>query len=473
MNTPLQSLQQDLQVLCETWCGALPPFRAAADADATQVELESMSDAGLVRTTDALARLTRESEALLARVAGEIARRSPAELGKDGLAKQQGFLNPARRVAAATVGAVATATKLVHVGQATATRQSLSGQRMPAAHPHVAAALAESDISVDAAAAITGMLDRVARRAHPAHAEAMEAILVEKAADMPLDLLYRVIREAEARLDQDGIAPREEELRGERALHMREDQHGMLHLTAHLDPETAACVKAAIDAIVTQQIRARRPECPSEATNGDQSPAPVVEDRRTIPQLQADALGMIARHAIGCTRMPATPSMAVIVRTDLDTLTTGLGHGTIDGLGQPVSAGTIRKMAATAGLIPAVLDGDSLPLDLGRNNRLFTWAQRIALAERDGGCACCGITVNYTEAHHIDWWKRDHGPTNLDNGALLCPPCHTRIHNDGWRIRIHDGQVWFIPPPHIDPGRTPRLGGLARYGLPRQPANTT
>jgi 5-methylcytosine-specific restriction protein A len=473
MNKPLQPLEQDLQVLCATWAGALPPFGAGGVvADAVQLDLESMSDPGLVRTTDALARLTRDAEALLARVAGEIARRSPAELGKDGLAKQQGFLNPARLVAAATGGTVSTATKLVQVGQATATRQSLTGERMPPAHPHVAHALGKAAISVDAAAAITAMLDRVAHRAEPAQADAMERILAERAADIPLDLLFRVIREAEARLDQDGIAPREEELRAERSLHMREDQHGMLHLSAHLDPETAAPIKAAIETIVTNDIRARRPECPSRDGDPNGGMSPVVEDDRSIPQMQADALGMIARHAIGCTRMPAAPSMAVVVRTDLNSLTTGVGHGQIDGLNQPVSAGTIRKMAATASIIPAVLAGDSLPLDLGRDNRLFSWPQRIALAERDGGCASCGLAIKYTEAHHIDWWKRDDGPTDLANGVLLCPPCHTRIHNDDWRIRVKDEQVWFIPPPHVDPNQTPRLGGLARYGLP-QPTGAT
>jgi hypothetical protein len=75
------------------------------------------------------------------------------------------------------------------------------------------------------------------------------------------------------------------------------------------------------------------------------------------------------------------------------------------------------------------------------------------------------LDVRYVEAHHIDWWKRDDGPTDLDNGVLLCPPCHTRIHQDGWRIHVKDGQVWFRPPPHVDPDQKPRLGGKARYGL--------
>ena len=182
--------------------------------------------------------------------------------------------------------------------------------------------------------------------------------------------------------------------------------------------------------------------------------------------MQADALAMIAGHVLGCARMPSGPAVTMVVRTELTTLTEGIGHGHIDGLSQPVSAGTIRKMAATAGLIPAVFGGESLPLDLGRDARLFSWPQRLALAERDGGCACCGLDVAYTEAHHIDWWKRDAGPTDLDNGVLLCPPCHGRIHDDGWIIKVHDGQVWFIPPSHVDINQTPRLGGKARFSLP-------
>jgi len=466
MKEPMQSLARDVEALDAAWVGALPSFGggafggASAGADAG-VEVERMSDAGLLRATDAAGRLVRDAEAALARLAGEVARRSPAELGKDGLAKRQGFQNPAKLIATATGGATAGAAKLVSVGEATAPRQSLTGQRIPAAHPHVAAALQTGAISVDASAAITTMLDRVTRRADPTRADLVEKVLAEKAAVLPFDLLLRLIREAETRLDQDGVAPREEELRVERSLHLREDRHGMVHLTAILDPETAAPVKAAIEAVVTTSIRTRQPEC------GTGSAAePVVADDRTIPQLQADALAMIARHVLGCGRMPSAPAMAVIVRCDLNTLTTGVGHGLIDGLDQPVSAGTIRKMAATAGVIPAVFDGDSLPLDLGRDARLFNWGQRVALGERDGGCACCGLDVRYVEAHHIDWWTRDDGPTDLTNGVLLCPPCHTRIHQDDWRIRITDGQVWFTPPPHVDPEQKPRLGGKARYTLP-------
>lgn len=123
-------------------------------------------------------------------------------------------------------------------------------------------------------------------------------------------------------------------------------------------------------------------------------------------------------------------------------------------------------MSADAYPIPAVFGGEGVPLDLGRSARLFSRAQRLALAERDGGCASCGQNIAYVDAHHIRWWERDAGPTDLSNGVMLCSFCHHRIHREEWGIRATRNEVWFIPPPHVDPARTPRLGGRARFALP-------
>ncbi|SJM55623.1 HNH nuclease [Gulosibacter sp. 10] len=197
------------------------------------------------------------------------------------------------------------------------------------------------------------------------------------------------------------------------------------------------------------------------------------------------------------------------------------GFADIDG-GTVIDAGAARRLAAHADLIPVVLGTDSEVLDLGRAHRHFTRAQRIALAERDGGCAFCGLPPGMTEAHHIDWWYADHGKTDLDNGVLLCTSCHHRIH-EGWQVRVvhppelpsasappggrsktarpdaarpdaarpdaappdavppdsrtdrtlsgeppkrrGGGTVWFIPPSDIDWRRTPRLGGRKRFDV--------
>jgi hypothetical protein len=459
MERPLHPLERDLEALRNAWADAMPAFGQLAGS--VQFEVEQMSDAGLVRVTDLIAQVRRDADALLTRVAAEAASRSGPEFGDTGLAKAQGFHNPVRLVAASTGASRTEAAKLIAVGAATAERETFTGARVPSRHPHVAGALVAAAISVDAASAITSMLERVAVRADPARADVAEAALVALARQVPLEILIRGIREAEARLDEDGIEPREEELRQGRALTIREHPNGMVHLHARLDPETAAPVKAAIEALVSDVLRRRE---------GAPEHAPLIDDARTIPQIQADALAALARHTLGCaqTLTPLTKT-TMVVRMHLDTLTDGIGHARIDGIDHPISAATARRMAADAELIPAVFDGDSLPLDLGRATRLFSRAQRLALAERDGGCASCGQNIHYVEAHHIDWWHRDHGPTDLSNGVMLCSFCHHRVHREGWTIRATSGEVWFIPPPHVDPAQIPRLGGRARFALPEDP----
>ena len=68
----------------------------------------------------------------------------------------------------------------------------------------------------------------------------------------------------------------------------------------------------------------------------------------------------------------------MIVRVTLADLRTGTGTAEIDGIPTPVSAGTARRLAADANLIPIVLGGNSEVLDLGRKQRLFSPAQKHA-----------------------------------------------------------------------------------------------
>ncbi|WP_448006537.1 DUF222 domain-containing protein [Agromyces bauzanensis] len=457
MEHPLTSLERDLAALSDAWSGAMPA--SGAMAGGTQAEVEQMSDAGLVRVTDQLARLRREVDALLTRAAAEVARRSGPEFGDLGLAKAQGFHSPVRLIAASTGGSRGDAAKLIAVGSATAERATFLGERAPSRHPHVGAALESAAISLEAASAITGMLDRVALRAERAMADATEAALVRLAMQVPLEVVIRGVREAEARLDADGVEPREEQLRTERSLTIREDRNGMVHLHARLDPVTAAPVKAAVEALVSDVLRRR-----SDADSGDDGNAPPIRDDRSIPQLQADALADLARHALGCAGgLPPLASTTVVVRMDLETLVTGLGHARIDGIDQPISAASARRMAAVAELIPAVLGGDSLPLDLGRAARLFTRAQRLALGERDGGCASCGQNIGYVEAHHIAWWERDDGPTDLEKWRTLVQFLPSLGASRRLGRPRHRRQGVVHPAAAYRSGASSGLGGRARF----------
>ena len=48
-------------------------------------------------------------------------------------------------------------------------------------------------------------------------------------------------------------------------------------------------------------------------------------------------------------------------------------------VGGGISAGEVRRLACAAGIVPMVLGGDSVPLDLGREQRLFSRGQKIAI----------------------------------------------------------------------------------------------
>src|SRR5690606_6336601 len=155
----------------------------------------------------------------------------------------------------------------------------------------------------------------------------------------------------------------------------------------------------------------------------------------------------------------------VVIRMLQAEVEADLGVGEVDGVAQPVSVSALRVAAADAEVIPVVLGGRSEVLDWGRARRLFTSAQRLALVERDGGCSWCHAPPSWCEAHHIRWWERDAGPTDLSNGVLLCARCHHRVHRDGWTIRVENGHVSFEPAPTVGGREKTRLGGRARFDV--------
>ena len=119
----------------------------------------------------------------------------------------------------------------------------------------------------------------------------------------------------------------------------------------------------------------------------------------------------------------------MILTIPLETLTTGLGTAQL-GTGETITAGHARRLACTAGLVPAVLGTRSEVLDLGRTSRLFTPAQRKALALRHPRCRAedCTVPAPWCEAHHATPWSHG-GKTDLTDGVLLCYWHHQRAHD--------------------------------------------
>ena len=136
-----------------------------------------------------------------------------------------------------------------------------------------------------------------------------------------------------------------------------------------------------------------------------------------------------------------------MVTIDIETLRGRLREHGVAMVGEePISAAEARRLACTADIIPAVLGGDSHVLDLGRTRRLFSPAQRKALALRDVTCRAdgCDIPAAWCEAHHARSPWSQGGRTNLADGALLCSFHHHRAHEARYDTRRGpDGRFTF------------------------------
>jgi hypothetical protein len=158
-------------------------------------------------------------------------------------------------------------------------------------------------------------------------------------------------------------------------------------------------------------------------------------DHRTL--LGHGFMDLLENH-LALDRLPCEGGspFTIVVTIGLDHLLTGLGVAALD-TGARISAEQARRLACTAGLIPMVLDGDSVPLDLGRERRLFSKHQRIALAHQYGGCAAinCDRPPAWTETHHLHAWHEG-GRTDLSSGIPLCPPHHHMADNPrAWNMK--------------------------------------
>lgn len=135
----------------------------------------------------------------------------------------------------------------------------------------------------------------------------------------------------------------------------------------------------------------------------------------------------------------------VVVTVGLEALRAELGTAGLIAEGETITASEARRLACTARLVPAVLGTESEILDLGRASRLFSPAQRKALRIRDRRCRAEGCTMPATwcEAHHRRPWARG-GPTDLDDGVLLCSFHHHRAHDGDYvQTELPSGDLRF------------------------------
>ena len=251
--------------------------------------------------------------------------------------------------------------------------------------------------------------------------------------------------------------------REERAAHLgrdltiRDDGAGGAIIRGRCSSEDAATIKATLLPLAKPRPTAG-PDCDPQTCDtpgcGHDGRDPRDHGARLL-----DALVEVCRSMQKAGLLPdshgATPRLSVTV--PLEDLRTGLGFGTTD-TGEDLSAGTVRRMACDADVIPVVLGRDSAVLDVGRMMRLVTAAIWYALVVRDRHCRFPGCTRPpiMCHAHHVVHWV-DGGPTSLDNLVLLCGHHHRLVHSGPWTIHQPSPDCFeFTPPDAVRRARGPR-----------------
>ena len=120
------------------------------------------------------------------------------------------------------------------------------------------------------------------------------------------------------------------------------------------------------------------------------------------------------------------------------------------GNGMTVAPGVLQRMACTS-MIQAMLMGDDgrRPLDLGRRARVASKKQKLAATSLYETCDVpdCEIPIRWCEFHHVEWWGRDGGKSDLENFRPLCRRHHSLVHEGGWKLVLdHRGKCVLISP---------------------------
>jgi hypothetical protein len=238
----------------------------------------------------------------------------------------------------------------------------------------------------------------------------------------------------------------ERSLRQRRAAHLAKginDETGMYWLHAEFDPERGARLFRAIEAETAALAHAAGPNETSDWGH-----------------VAAQALVELATSANRSKRPGRVELLALV---DLDTLTNGLSERSTCELtdGTTVPVATMRRLACDAQILPVVLNGDGVALDVGRTRRLATEDQRRALRAmyRTCGIGECDVPFDRCEIHHLDEWDAHQGQTDLHRLIPGCSRHHHLVHEGGWQlelardtreltIRLPDGSIHGRSRPH-------------------------
>ncbi|TFC30944.1 DUF222 domain-containing protein [Cryobacterium sp. TMT2-18-3] len=341
----------------------------AADAVAllgsSSADYEALPDAAVLAGQKKIAAARRLLDTRAALMAATIARRSRPELGHSGLAAQQGFLSPEALIQNWTGSSKGDAYKLVAVGTmmadteaadklVDATLSTLSTPdadavevaefvaRVPWQAP-IARAVTAGTLSVDAAESIRAGLGQIDAPVTAEKLAAALAALLTEASTVNADEVFKRARRMRDRLDEAGIAAREKQTHDDRYLKIyRLGEEDAGRPPQHRPDRRGLSAAAAED---------RRRGRPRPGLRWSRPSVRVIVTEKALTAVPGEETG---------TTEPAA-------------------HGQIEGNPVPISQETIDRLLCETGTRGIKFDAEAQIIDVGRDERLFTEAQRTAM----------------------------------------------------------------------------------------------
>jgi hypothetical protein len=318
---------------------------------------------------------------------------------------------------------------------------------------HTFAALADGRISEDHAAIIVRVAEQAPEGVSPSELADCEARMVAKAERLAPERLRRAARRLLEPLSkrladtQEGHLLVEEEDAAERyaALSLTDNGDGTWSGRFTLPELHAQMLKKVLDKLASPRRYIR-----TRAVESTEDP--------TVPGYGLSAYESAGRALMELIEhLPETgharSGITLVVHVEEENLRAGIGAATLE-TGGRISNEQVRRLACEAQIMPMVMGGKSLPLDLGTAQRLFTKAQSVALSALHDSCAAegCDRPTAWCELHHRVPWGMG-GPTDLENAAPLCGYHHRRVHDPKYEHQwLADGTVRFR---HRWPSRWP------------------
>lgn len=431
---------------------------------------DALSDERVLDLGAAIAAHERAFGLVKAQHAAQVARRSRREFGHTGLAARKGFASPQKLLQQVTKVTAREAGQLVAlgtaIGDAEATRELLDtgvteigGVPVEMAWDEpICRAVTTGSLSVECADALRRGLGRPEGEVTVERLRKLATQLLAGYGELPADALFQRARAERDLNDLEGIAARQHEQYLQGGFRLFRKANGMYGYAGQADPESAAVLMGALDPLTSPRRGGPRFTRPEDIARAKA----IVDDPRTDERITLDGLVALVKAGSGLDPQAMPPGDHTLVKVIVPVKvaersgTRPQGFGVIESTGTTVGAGMAEAALCDAGWQEVMVDECGNPLDVGRTRRLFGRKQREALAVRDGGCMWpdCTQPPGFTEAHHVEQWRRDGGRTDIGNGLLLCRFHHLLLHDHQWELhRGGDGRYRLTPPVAVDPDR--------------------